>query len=416
MTNESPFLPLTLFPGNKIGGSCLSNFFYKFKRFILPEAVFVIDKSLLGDNNGKWTVTPDKYKLGFNNETEVVTDSNWNGSNYAFNFTSFDAIIECKPSQTTSFDIIGVLKNCPPIKSQKNAKEEVTNSVCVLLRDLTFLELNLNLRQSKPLKATRKFQMNVSSTHATLIHVKLSKIIGKTHLEVFGSFTPPKDNPFKLPPEIESFIETKYAFKIFVSEKHISKIFKTYTINSLTSDKNIIKALEDKYINYQVASLQENANDDNITPESVNMTLKTILVILISLNVTWSRCLVDAIKTELRRGVISDEPPDFSLLRKLRRVKVIIKEWNSKVRDQGARQIASLRDRCVWFDEISEQRGLSEAEVAEWTGCKENLGVLEDARIRDMRQKARIKWAIDEDENTVFLSRDDQCFYGLQSY
>ncbi|KAK9051507.1 hypothetical protein SSX86_028134 [Deinandra increscens subsp. villosa] len=136
MTNESPVLPLSdldlaktnfKVKGNKIGGSCLSNFFYKFERFILPEAVLVINKSLIGDNNGKWTVTPHKYKLGFNNETEVVTDSNWNGSKYAFNFTSFDDIIKCKPSQTTSFDIIGVLRNCPPIKSKKNANGEVTN-------------------------------------------------------------------------------------------------------------------------------------------------------------------------------------------------------------------------------------------------------------------------------------------------
>ncbi|KAK9070305.1 hypothetical protein SSX86_010706 [Deinandra increscens subsp. villosa] len=120
----------------------------------------------------------------------------------------------------------------------------------------------------------------------TLFDGEAKKIIKKSALDVFENFTPPKENPFQLPPEIEYLIEKKYAFKFLVSADHIAKRFTNYTIMTLTSDPDIIRALEDKSNAEENSALIEvedatgatssqknvhkvvSISDDNITPVS----------------------------------------------------------------------------------------------------------------------------------------------------
>ncbi|KAK9054204.1 hypothetical protein SSX86_025282 [Deinandra increscens subsp. villosa] len=120
----------------------------------------------------------------------------------------------------------------------------------------------------------------------TLFDGEAKKIIKKSALDVFENFTPPKENPFQLPPEIEYLSEKKYAFKFLVSADHIAKRFTNYTIMTLTSDPDIIRALEDKSNAEENSALIEvedatgatssqknvhkvvSISDDNITPVS----------------------------------------------------------------------------------------------------------------------------------------------------
>ncbi|KAK9077903.1 hypothetical protein SSX86_001960 [Deinandra increscens subsp. villosa] len=130
------------------------------------------------------------------------------------------------------------------------------------------------------------FLMTLEQSTLTLFDGEAKKIIKKSALDVFENFTPPKENPFQLPPEIEYLIEKKYAFKFLVSADHIAKRFTNYTIMTLTSDPDIIRALEDKSNAEENSALIEvedatgatssqknvhkvvSISDDNITPVS----------------------------------------------------------------------------------------------------------------------------------------------------
>ncbi|KAK9049598.1 hypothetical protein SSX86_031432 [Deinandra increscens subsp. villosa] len=252
---------LMITKGNRAQGILLASFFYKFQRFLVEQNVLIIKKPMLGSNGGSWHVIDSPYKICFNRETIVATSPDWNGTNHAFNFTDFSTIIDY---------IIGVVIECSPMKYKKKPDGKESKWVVVKLQDLRY-------------KVLLKVQDSTGNVDLTLFDTEAKKITNKTALE--------DDVPaMNIPDEIAAFINKKYAFKIEVTNDHISKKYKYYTIISLTDDEKIIGALEEKHFKHEVATddsgIKSSDNvsgkevisicDDNVTPSSVDSSAKII--------------------------------------------------------------------------------------------------------------------------------------------
>ncbi|KAK9058058.1 hypothetical protein SSX86_022898 [Deinandra increscens subsp. villosa] len=104
-----------------------------------------------------------------------------------------------------------------------------------------------------------KVQDSTGTVDLTLFDSEAKKIINKTALEVHDNYTPdPKLKEdalaINVPDEIASFIDKRYAFKITVTDNHISKRFKSYTIKALTDDEVILTALDEKYFKHELGT------------------------------------------------------------------------------------------------------------------------------------------------------------------
>ncbi|KAK9072967.1 hypothetical protein SSX86_007289 [Deinandra increscens subsp. villosa] len=95
--------------GNKISGSCLGKWLYRFQRFFINQNVLLIKRPLLGANNGDWRIVDNQLKLCFNVDTHVGQSSEWNADAHFFNFTDFKQIVDLQAPTTVSIDIIGAL-------------------------------------------------------------------------------------------------------------------------------------------------------------------------------------------------------------------------------------------------------------------------------------------------------------------
>ncbi|KAK9050230.1 hypothetical protein SSX86_030800, partial [Deinandra increscens subsp. villosa] len=120
-----------------------------------------------------------------------------------------------------------------------------------------------------------KVQDSTGTVDLTLFDSEAKKIINKTALEVHDNYTPdPKLKEdalaINVPDEIASFIDKRYAFKITVTDNHISKRFKSYTIKALTDDE--LGTDDSDFLSTQNTSGKEVISicDDNVTPSSIN--------------------------------------------------------------------------------------------------------------------------------------------------
>ncbi|KAK9049729.1 hypothetical protein SSX86_031302 [Deinandra increscens subsp. villosa] len=103
-----------------------------------------------------------------------------------------------------------------------------------------------------------KVQDSSGTVNLTLFDGEAKKILHKSASEVLSNFQREKnavndDVDLKVPTEIQALLERKYAFKIDVSEFNIKKRYKFYTVEKVTDDQKIMKALEEKYSSDQVS-------------------------------------------------------------------------------------------------------------------------------------------------------------------
>ncbi|KAK9074057.1 hypothetical protein SSX86_006654 [Deinandra increscens subsp. villosa] len=103
---------------------------------------------------------------------------------------------------------------------------------------------------------------------------------------------------------------------------------------------------------------------------------------------------ISLIRAELRRGGVEMDPPDVVLMKKLKRVKSIIKSWCQGEKEKKNKEVEDLRDFCCKMDGVSEMAIIDDIRMAGWESKKMTLLSLEDERIMDLRQKARVNMAI----------------------
>lgn len=67
------------------------------------------------------------------------------------------------------------------------------------------------------------------------------------------------------------------------------------------------------------------------------------------------------------------------------------------------KKIVDLKNKIDGIEVTAESRVLSPLELQDRLLWKKELNDLEEARNKDIRQKARVKWVVDGDENSGFL-------------
>ncbi|MFS7913005.1 putative RNA-directed DNA polymerase [Helianthus anomalus] len=112
---------------------------------------------------------------------------------------------------------------------------------------------------------------------------------------------------------------------------------------------------------------------------------------------------------EAALSFVSDGPADLSLLKKFEFLRARIKVWrNEMIKKEGEKE-SLARSEIEELEVILEERELDEEE--EWV-LSENAKLIKEIEInktKDLRQRSRVKWAIDGDENSSFFHSMINC-------
>ncbi|KAK9074870.1 hypothetical protein SSX86_003189 [Deinandra increscens subsp. villosa] len=300
--------------GNRAQGSRLASFFYRFERFLEEQNVLTIRKPLLGSN--RVGTARHSVSNAFSNSNLFINDSDIE------EITIFlDRFSETEDGQSTSTYKSGSLSVMISkeedfldvtdfIYSAQVADITEPKTVVVLgtiklvtegepgspTEVVTYYCKNPACNDTKKViqaypryMVLLKVQDSTGTVDLTLFDSEAKKIIKKTALEVHDNYTPdPKMKEdvlaINVPDEIASFIDKRYAFKIGVTDNHINKRFKSYTIKALTDGEVIITAIDEKYFKHELGiddsdflSTQNTSGkeviyicDDNVTLSSIS--------------------------------------------------------------------------------------------------------------------------------------------------
>ncbi|KAK9074369.1 hypothetical protein SSX86_006967 [Deinandra increscens subsp. villosa] len=212
------------------------------------------------------------------------------------------AITDGQPLPITQEQPLSLTESEPqPIsQDQSVAKTEtepqpITEAVTYICNNSDCKSYKKEIQPFPRFKILLKVQDSSGTVNLTLFDGEAKKLLHKSTSEVLSNFQGERnamndDVDLKVPIEIQALLERKYAFKIDVSEFNIKKRYKFYTVEKVTDDRKIMKALEEKYSSDQLyltdsvksssKELQSNKfgyeNDvvsftgDNETPLSVN--------------------------------------------------------------------------------------------------------------------------------------------------
>lgn len=95
--------------------------------------------------------------------------------------------------------------------------------------------------------------------------------------------------------------------------------------------------------------------------------------------------------------------PDLYFLNKLNFLKNRIRSWRSMEHPKEVIEIEKTKGRLIALDKKAEMKGLLGSEIKEWVGLSSKLSELEKMVSMDLRQKLRLNWLTDGDENTKFF-------------
>lgn len=103
------------------------------------------------------------------------------------------------------------------------------------------------------------------------------------------------------------------------------------------------------------------------------------------------------------KGALTKGVPSKILAFKLKGMKQAIKDWMYEVKRRQNEQIVVAKGKVSDYEALMENRILTEQELNHELECRMLLNKLESDRVMDLKQQARIKWAVEGDENSAFF-------------
>ncbi|XP_022003348.1 uncharacterized protein LOC110900791 [Helianthus annuus] len=96
-------------------------------------------------------------------------------------------------------------------------------------------------------------------------------------------------------------------------------------------------------------------------------------------------------------------PADLALATKLKFLKNNIKQWVADEKEKREGVTNALKEELKRLDETADNRPLLPVELQKRIECKNSISELDRIRLLDIKQKSRIKWAFEGDENSAYF-------------
>ncbi|XP_021999788.1 uncharacterized protein LOC110897333 [Helianthus annuus] len=101
--------------------------------------------------------------------------------------------------------------------------------------------------------------------------------------------------------------------------------------------------------------------------------------------------------------VIPFGPPDRLLVARLKAIKDTIKPWSMKLKKDNKEILAELLRKVEMLDTKAENIILIENEIQNRDAWIKRIGEIEGQNLEDLKQRAKVKWIEDGDENSSFF-------------
>lgn len=95
--------------------------------------------------------------------------------------------------------------------------------------------------------------------------------------------------------------------------------------------------------------------------------------------------------------------PDAYLAAKLKNLKDEIKKWKSKNDNIESLEVEKIKANISQLEKLTESRSLTDAELGSRNEGLRKILELEKLAVLDLKQRERVKWTVEGDENTKFF-------------